>query len=149
MRLEMHQKHITAMLKGGGVQVSKLQASLAAVAQDPGGPNPGGPNPGDQNQNPGAPTGDPQQQPPAAGQHLHMHMHDARGAELAGQGFPPAFPAGGVASGSEQQAFTHVDAAEFAASIWPEDHYPLDNGGAHMAHQQTELEWDLLNGGSG
>lgn len=34
MRLEMHQKHITAMLKGGGVQVSKLHPGLVAAAHN-------------------------------------------------------------------------------------------------------------------
>ena len=40
MRLEVHQKHITAMLKGGGVQVSKLHSGLVTAGhiagkQDP------------------------------------------------------------------------------------------------------------------
>ena len=126
MRLEMHQKHITAMLKGGAVHGMKLEASLAAAT----------PHHGELN-------------PPGASNQLLTQAHATN--QAGRSGLPDASlavnPALHMQSGSEH--FTHVDAADFDGTpefLWPEL-LQSDHGAdlEDMAAPQIKTEWAQLH----
>ena len=125
MRLEVHQKHITAMLKGGGVQVSKLHSGLVTAGHIAG-------------------KQDPEftLQPPASSQHPSMtyvgggHIgDDSTLSDLAQQterGIPTAL-----------EIYAHEGASTLFEGDWPEpDYLPRSSAlDAELPQPQAE-HWD-------